>query len=145
MQAVQQVSKTTGKNYNAIDLMRMICAILVICVHVYPLTMFGEQANFVLVHAVARIAVPFFCVTSGFFFFKKLKSDPRLRRQKKKTDMPCSILFGGFWYYILFGRCSIFQFKLRILTLWEIHGIGKPTCKRPYITPRICIFGIFQP
>ena len=65
--------------------MRMSCAILVICVHVYPLTMFGEQANFVLVHAVARIAVPFFCVTSGFFFFQKIEIRPKTPQAKKEN------------------------------------------------------------
>lgn len=105
MQAVQQVSKTTGKNYNAIDLMRMICAILVICVHVYPLTMFGEQANFVLVHAVARIAVPFFCVTSGFFFFQKIEIRPKTPQAKKEN------------------RHALFHFIRRILVLYIVWSV----------------------
>ena len=64
------------KNYNCIDLTRIICAVLVIMIHIVPL---GKAApgtvrdliNFALQNAAARIAVPFFFVTSGFFLFRK--------------------------------------------------------------------------
>ena len=65
------------RNYNAIDLAKFICAILVITIHVKP---FGvplyegsiiDYLNFGVQKYLARIAVPFFFFSSGFLLFKK--------------------------------------------------------------------------
>lgn len=109
MQKVQMGAPAQGtaqaqvrKNYNAIDIMRMVCAVLVMCVHVYPLTMFGQKANFVLVHAVARLAVPFFCTASGFFFFQKITLRPKTPQEKQEN------------------RHALFVFVRRVLALYVI-------------------------
>ncbi len=61
--------------YNAVDLAKFICAMLVITMHVAP---FGETDNGILrlinygiENWLARIAVPFFFVTSGFLLYRK--------------------------------------------------------------------------
>lgn len=64
------------QNYNAIDLTRFICAILVIMLHVPP---FGvtdsgtvyHYLNFGIRQYAARTAVPFFFIAAGFFLFRK--------------------------------------------------------------------------
>lgn len=64
----------SSTNYNAIDLAKFICAILVIIIHVPP---FGYDSrmevvlNFGLRNYIARIAVPFFFITSGYFLYQK--------------------------------------------------------------------------
>lgn len=61
------------QNYNAIDLTKFICSILVVAIHIQP---FGNNVNFRFLNYgiqnyLARIAVPFFFVTSGFLLYRK--------------------------------------------------------------------------
>lgn len=59
------------KAYTGIDSFRMIAALLVIAIHTSPLTSVNNTADFVLTRIVARVAVPFFLMTSGFFLFSE--------------------------------------------------------------------------
>ncbi|MCH5188171.1 MAG: acyltransferase [Oscillospiraceae bacterium] len=73
-------SRSLGKQYNAIDLAKFLCAILVVTIHVSP---FGNAYktgslaffNHSVQNYLARIAVPFFFVSSGFFLFQKTNSE----------------------------------------------------------------------
>lgn len=61
---------------NAIDLAKLICAAFVVAIHVAPFgstnsTGFISYLNFFIQDYLARIAVPFFFITSGYFLFKK--------------------------------------------------------------------------
>lgn len=63
------------KTYNSIDLARFIAVILVVTIHV---SVFGSNAtgifkwlNFGISQYIARLAVPFFFVTSGYFLYRK--------------------------------------------------------------------------
>ena len=47
-------------NYFAIDIAKYISALLVVCIHTFPLLDVSEPANTFLIQAVCRIAVPFF-------------------------------------------------------------------------------------
>lgn len=61
-------------NKNAIDLIKFICAILVVSIHVPPLSTYNETLNFVLVQGIAKFAVPLFFISSGYLFFNKIKT-----------------------------------------------------------------------
>ena len=56
----------------AIDIFKFIAAILVITIHTDPLLSISETANFIQVHYIARVAVPFFIVCTGFFIGKRI-------------------------------------------------------------------------
>ena len=58
-----------GKAYPGIDVFRIVAAILVIAIHTYPLADLNSTADYLVVHVVCRIAVPFFFLASGFFLF----------------------------------------------------------------------------
>ena len=58
---------TKDKQYGGLDAFKLIAALLVICIHTSPLTTFSANADFFLTRIVARIAVPFFLMVSGFF------------------------------------------------------------------------------
>ncbi len=59
-------------NNNAVDVMKFICAILVVIIHAPPLQSYNDTANFILVEIIARIAVPYFFICAGYFFFRKI-------------------------------------------------------------------------
>lgn len=74
--------------YASIDILRIIAALLVITIHTSPLASVDNTADFILTRILARVAVPFFFMTSGFFLFaeKDGVSPPcRLARFLRKT------------------------------------------------------------
>lgn len=104
---------TGEKGYTGIDGFRLIAAALVVAIHTSPLLLWGETADFVLTGVIARIAVPFFFMTSGFFLFagrggerERLKS---LLGQNRENLRFCdAVLSAAECVYRLFfdrGRC----------------------------------------
>jgi len=66
----------TSKNYSGLDYFKVIAAIFVIAIHTGPLMSYSEFADFLLTSIVARLAVPFFFMVSGFLLFRKLHNKP---------------------------------------------------------------------
>lgn len=71
--------QTAKKNYNGIDLAKFICSLLVVVIHIAP---FGSTENNTLKYLnfgtqnyLARVAVPFFFMASGFFLYRKTDKD----------------------------------------------------------------------
>ena len=67
------------KSYNGIDIIKFICAVLVVMIHFPPL---GDSKipavkyiNFGLQNYLARIAVPFFFIAAGFLLYRKSVAD----------------------------------------------------------------------
>lgn len=74
--------------YIGIDYFRVIAAYLVITIHTSPLSSVNGTADFMLTRIIARVAVPFFFMASGFFLFPKteaaeLRPDKRMAFLKK--------------------------------------------------------------
>lgn len=63
--------KIYEKSYTGIDCFRLAAALLIITIHTSPLAGFSETADFILTRIFARVAVPFFFVTSGFFLVSR--------------------------------------------------------------------------
>ncbi|MBB5183473.1 acyltransferase family protein [Catenisphaera adipataccumulans] len=63
------------KKYGAIDIAKYISALLVVCIHTYPFYEVSPTFNMYWIQTLCRMAVPFFFVTSGFFFFRKWEKD----------------------------------------------------------------------
>lgn len=63
------------KQFFCIDLVKLICAVLVVAIHVQPLEDVNLFINYGLVHYIARVAVPFYFVTSGYFLFRKINPE----------------------------------------------------------------------
>ena len=78
--------RTANKSYIGIDLFRVIAAILIIAIHTSPFGSYSAWADFVLTRVIARVAVPFFFMTSGFFLISRYQySTKRLGMFVKKT------------------------------------------------------------
>lgn len=74
------------KAYTGIDYFRFLAALLVVAIHTSPLLSYSAMGDFVLTRILARVAVPFFFLTSGFFLFSgdSFQSD-RWKAFVKKT------------------------------------------------------------
>ena len=78
--------KTANKNYIGIDIFRVIAAIFIIAIHTSPFCSYNAWADFILTRVIARIAVPFFFMTSGFFLISRYQySTKKLKIFVKKT------------------------------------------------------------
>lgn len=76
MNKVTQQSSVSKTNYNGIDIARLICAILVMMIHVPPLGNLGgigvfKYLNYGIEGYATRIAVPFFSFVPDFSFIEK--------------------------------------------------------------------------
>lgn len=80
------------KNYTGIDFFRLIAAILIITIHTSPLASFSATGDFILTRIVARVAVPFFFMTSGFFF--DFEIFPGQRQTEKVCKQDCVYLWN---------------------------------------------------
>ena len=63
--------------YTGIDWMRLIAAALIISIHTSPLADFSRTGDFILTRVIARIAVPFFLMTTGYFTLSRYHYDNR--------------------------------------------------------------------
>lgn len=71
MEYADKPSKKVLKKYNFIDVIKFLCAALVVTIHVPPLTSVNWMLNFAVVNFAARVAVPFFFISSSYFVFIK--------------------------------------------------------------------------
>ena len=63
-----QGKREKGKyEYPLIDAFRIIAALLVVAIHIAPLSSFSERADYFLTYCIGRIAVPFFLMVTGYF------------------------------------------------------------------------------
>ena len=76
--------KQTGP---ALDSFRLIAALLVIAVHTSPLAPWSEAADFWLTRVLARVAVPFFMMVSGYFLQKSGWRREKAVRFLKRTGL----------------------------------------------------------
>jgi serine/alanine racemase len=63
--------QSDGKSYLGLDYFKVVAAFLVIAIHTSPLSSVNDTANFVFIHILARVAVPFFFMVTGFFILSK--------------------------------------------------------------------------
>lgn len=59
------------KSYPGIDYFRFLAALLIVAIHTSPLASFSKTGDFILTRVTARVAVPFFFMTSGFFLISR--------------------------------------------------------------------------
>lgn len=83
---------TKDKSYSGIDCFRLIAALFIVAIHTSPLASFSETGDFILTRVIARVAVPFFFMTSGFFLISRYTYDnKKLGTFAKKT----ALLYGA--------------------------------------------------
>ncbi len=59
------------QSYIGIDYFRLLAALLIVAIHTSPLLTYSEAGDFILTRIIARVGVPFFFMTSGFFLISR--------------------------------------------------------------------------
>ena len=79
---------SSRKGYIGIDYFKFVAAFLVIAIHTSPLATFTENGDFILTRIIARVAVPFYFMTSGFFLISRYAyNTDKLRAFLKKMSV----------------------------------------------------------
>lgn len=60
-------------NQARLDWFRVVCAVLVIAIHTSPLASVSKEADWFLTRVIARVAVPFFFLATGYFSQERLR------------------------------------------------------------------------
>ncbi len=95
------VRASADRYCNLLDAVKLVCALLVAAIHVPPLSSVNWVLNFGVVNCAARVAVPFFFVSSSYFVF--------LKAYDSKT---CAI-----------DKRAVLKYVLRILRLYAIWSV----------------------
>lgn len=99
------------KRYNCIDLTKFIMAILVVSLHTEPLTNIPSPTLFTLWDCIARCAVPFFFISSGFLTGCKLTGD---------TDSDITVIFRQLKKILkMYLLWSLIYMPLAIYDFWR--------------------------
>ena len=73
---------SSSRTYKGIEIFRVVAAFLVVAIHTSPLAGYSGTADFVFTRVIARVAVPFFFMVTGYFVLSK---GTGVRRFLKKT------------------------------------------------------------
>lgn len=80
-----------------IDVMRLICAVLVISIHTRSCADININIDFWINDFIARIAVPFFFMTSGYYFYNKYINDNKYLVKYLKNIISIYIIWSIFY------------------------------------------------
>ena len=120
------------KEYGGIDYFRIIAALLIVAIHTSPLASISNIADFILTRVIARVAVPFFFMTSGFFLFSNGSAkEEKIKRFLKKTSVIYLVtivlyipinFYAGYFYKknLLFNIIKDIIFDGTIYHLWYL-------------------------
>lgn len=75
------------KQYDMINIFRLICAYLIIVIHTCAFQCFGNAAIFVTNFSIGMIAIPFFFATSGYFLYAGFNKPHYLKNYIKKLAL----------------------------------------------------------
>ena len=121
-----------------LDYFKLIAALLVVAIHTSPLATLNADADFILTRVIARVAVPFFLMVSGYFIlprylFRHDNDKAPLLNFFKKTAalyalasliyLPVSIYAGYFDQLTPIKLLQIIFFTGDFYHLWYLPGV----------------------
>ncbi|MCI8418746.1 MAG: acyltransferase [Lachnospiraceae bacterium] len=118
-------ARSRGRNLY-VDGFRIGAAILIVAIHTSPLASYSELADFILTRIVARVAVPFFFMVTGYYVLPGcLGAAKDSRRQRQRTR--------SFWQYenknlMLYGLAILLYLPVNwyagnLKEAWTVGGV----------------------
>ena len=86
-----------------LDLSRLIAAILIVAIHIYPFYSMNQTLDYIFTHIMCRIGVPLFLMISGYFVIPIA-----LKNQKKLLDYTKNILKMYLFCILLYLPINIY-------------------------------------
>lgn len=114
---IQKSCESSTASYHGIDLIKFLCAFLVVSIHVAPFSeghfQNAQLLNFLYAKVFARIAVPFYFTASGFFLFRGM--------DRRSIDME---RIGKYCWKLLrmYALWSLLLFTGKDMHLWYLKA-----------------------
>ena len=83
------------RNLGGIDFFKFIAALVVVAIHTSPLSSFSVDADFILTRVLARIAVPFFLMVTGYFLLPQYLFEKSMDRRPLQHFLKKRVLLYG--------------------------------------------------
>ena len=108
--------------YCSIDIAKLVCSFLIVCIHTSPLSSLDGRMDSFLVNCISRVAVPFFFISSGFLLFSKM-DEGRLNAAAVKAYIKRILKLYIIWSAVYFPFMLLDIFKagdgaLKVLAGW---------------------------
>lgn len=105
------------EQYDAVDLMKYLCSLMVVVIHCKPLLPYSEFWNVITAEGVCRIAVPFFFSGSGVFLYRKLIRYPKGSDNGARLKLCLSYSLKNAKLYLLW---SVVYIALHAILNWPV-------------------------
>ena len=93
------------KNYTLIDYAKLFFAVCIVVIHT-DVFLSTRLSSWMILHGISRLAVPFFFITSGFFFGKKLLKSKNIKQDLVKY---CKRLFVPFCFWLILDYYHLYS------------------------------------
>lgn len=88
-------------NYNNLDILKYISAILIVILHLRPFLNFSNELDLAFNNIITRICVPIFFVITGYFVAKKEKRNPNYIKDYIKKILPLYLVWSVIYIPVL--------------------------------------------
>ncbi len=132
------------KQYGAIDIMKILCALLIVCAHFISENATGRINRYIdYASSIYVIVVPFFFFCGGYFLFQKIIANPDAAKNNIKGYIKRIMLMYGVWsaIYILFTLLKWIRFGVSSdeVVKYIVNSLLYSTYKTIWFLPAMCI------
>lgn len=128
VQAIGANPEATGLiKYNSIDILRLLCAIMVVAIHTEPLTEYSNLLGFIGTFIFPRLGVPFFFAVSGYFYINSLLQGKKVFLKYLKRLLTIYSIWSLIYYTVDFlqvmrSHNSLTEFVKRSINNFFLSG-----------------------
>ena len=133
------------KRNTALDIFRYVCAILVIAIHTNPFREYSSTAD-ELIQNIARIAVPFFFATSGYYFVERFRRNPAVVKTYLWRLFKLYLVWSGVYFildFIKWGHTTIVGFVSNCILTFFVYGSHYHLWYMVALICAVCITALF--
>lgn len=95
--------KKNKLNYQNLDILKYISAILIMILHLRPFINFSDQLDLVFNNIITRICVPIFFLITGYFVAKKEKENENYIKSYTEKMIPLYLIWSLLYLTIIIG------------------------------------------
>lgn len=95
--------KENNINYQNLDILKYISAILIMILHLRPFINFSDQLDLAFNNIITRICVPIFFIITGYFVAKKEKNNENYIKDYVKKTIPLYLVWSLLYIPIIIG------------------------------------------
>ena len=131
-----------AKRNGSIDIFRYICAVMVVAIHTSPFYDINAHIGYVAAEVLTRIAVPFFFLTSGYFYIKKLHKDKSAFKDYLFRTLKTYTVWSGLYYlvdFLVWGHNNLKGFLAHCIYTFTVTGSHYHFWFFPALIVSICL------